>query len=146
MCSLEVSSSVQQLEDLVVACVQQVSLLGRDKGSPASAPLQQHLTTLLHLQRDIQQARLAAQSHSATFANGRTADASACIANLENLLRLQAYGAHSSSQKQALEECQHQLADVLGYDTAAALAATFETLYATWVQKLKRPVQVIPKE
>ena len=143
---LDNSSSIQQLEDLVVACVQQVSLLGLDKCSPATAPLWQHLRTLLHLQRDIHQARLAAQAHSATLANGRTADASECIANLENLLRLQAYGDRSRCHKQAMEECQHQLADVLGYDTAAALAATFKTLYATWVQKLKDPVQVISKQ
>lgn len=140
---LGVSSPVQHLESLVVACVQQVSGLGLGKGSPASAALQQHLRTLLQLQQDIHQARVAAQAHSAAFANGHTADASACIATLENLLRLQAYGDLTSGQKSALEECQHQIADVLGCDTAAAVGATFETLYATWVQKLKDPVQVI---
>lgn len=143
---LEASSNVQQLENLAVACVQHISNLSLGKDSPASAPLQQCLNTLLQIQQDIQQARLAAQAHSAALASANTADASACIANLEDLLRLQAYGDLTRGQKQALRECQQHLADVLGRDTATAVGATFETLYATWVQKLKEPVQVIPNK
>ena len=131
---------VVQLERTVFSWIQLACRLCPGTSSEKQ-PLQQHLTTLSQLQKDIQQAQQAV--YSVLKAQHGTADTSSCISTLTNLLRLQALGNSGPQQEQALGDSQRELAKTLGADNAAAFSGTLQTLYEAWVQKLQEiPLQV----